>query len=263
MNHVAPSRNLLGIKTMSNNTYKPSNSATDSNRPALQSANSVSTDVINSSNKPAPTNNTYSIQGDSKNLLEQKTEDLVQQFEEIGHQAQIMQGRILIELQNIAETERLDWSDFIKSHGIENSTLCALTHQHRNRLMNLAKFFTDERPMKGISATVGYEISAPKNKDVSQQAYEQAVDKNLSVQKVQELIKSLNNKKTTTAKVSYSKTVNMTDEASKVMEFINDLKAKADFNLHDALVILKTCYAKMEEEIKKQNAIDVSASVTV
>jgi hypothetical protein len=237
-----------------NRNNQPSNSAIPSERLIFESSDSsINAANSNTSNKPAFTSNDSSVQANSTDL------DLMQQFEKIGHQAQIMQGQILIELQKRAETKRLDWDDFIKSQGIENSTLCALTHQHRNRLMNLAKFFTDERPMTGISATVGYEISAPKNKGVSRQAYEQAVNKNLSVQKVQALIKSLNNKKTTTAKVSYSKTVNMTDEASKVIEFINGLKA--DFNLHDALVILKTCYAKMEEEIKKQNAIDVSLTV--
>lgn len=234
---------------------QPSNSAISSENLILKSADSSINEAnSNASNKPAFTNNDSSVQADSTNLLEQKTEDLMQRFEAIGHQAQILQGQILMELQNRAAIERLDWDDFIESQGIQHSTLCALTHQHRNRLINLAKFF-EGKIMTGISVTVGYEISAPKNEKVAEQVYEQAVNQNLSVKKVQALIKSLTNKKTKVTNVSYSKTVTMSDDASKVIEFINSLKTKP----HDALVILKTCYAKMQENIEKQSVIDVPA----
>jgi len=213
-----------------NRNNQLSNLALASNRPvSSSSSNSATSRVLMDSSNNAP-----SVLADSGDLSKQKPEALMQQFDEIGHQAQIMQGQILIELQNRANNQRMDLNDFIKLHGIKHSTLCALTHQHRNRLMNLAKFFNNEQPMTGISATVGYEISAPKNKNVALQVYAKVVNQNCSVKEIRELIKSeqraLNNKPTDTptAKISYLKSVVMTDDASKVIAFMNNLQS--DFN---------------------------------
>lgn len=195
-------------------------------------------------------------------LKSEKVDALVERFDDIGNQSQILQGRILIELYARSSVERMTFDEFAIAEGIDGSTLCALTHQHRNRLMNLARFFTDERPMTGISMTVGYEISAPKNDKVAEQVYKLALGQNYSVEGIKKLIEQeklkvvsvgsgSETKKTrsTSVKVDYSKKVTMTSEAKQVMDFVRDLKPD-NFNLQDALVLFKTCYAKIQEDIK-------------
>ncbi len=200
-------------------------------------------------------------------LTSEKTTRLVEQFDDIGNQSQILQGRILIELYARSSVERMTFDDFAIAEGIDGSTLCALTHQHRNRLMNLARFFTDARPMTGISMTVGYEISAPKNKNVAEEVYKLAVGQNYSVKEIQQLIEEKekklkvgsgsNSKKTPSpsVKVDYSKKVTMTHESKQVMGFVKSLNPD-NFDLKKALVIFKTCYAKIQEDLKGNNVIE-------
>lgn len=202
---------------------------------------------------------------EEKDLKSQNTAALVKQFDDIGSQAQLYQGRILLELYARSYSERMSFEEFAKKEGIEGCTLCALTHQHRTRLMNLAKFFVEPLTMEGISVTVGYEISAPKNASVAEKVYNLAVGQCYSVKKIQEIIKEeergLKNNKThsSDAKVTYSKKVTMTSEAIEVMNFVRNLKPD-NFDLQNALVIFKTCYAKIKEDIEG-NVIEGTVAV--
>ncbi len=197
---------------------------------------------------------------EEKDLKIQNTAALVKQFDDIGSQAQLYQGRILLELYARSYSERISFEEFAKKEGIEGSTLCALTHQHRTRLMNLAKFFVEPRKIEGISVTVGYEISAPKNEKVAEKVYNLAVGQCYSVKEIRAIIDKeklgLNKNKTQSpdAKVEYSKKVTMTREATEVMNFVRSLKPD-NFDLKEALVIFKTCYAKIKEDIEG-NVID-------
>ncbi len=215
-------------------------------------------------------NNPSEISDSNKpnDLTSEKTTRLVEQFDDIGNQSQILQGRILIELYARSSVERMTFDDFAIAEGIDGSTLCALTHQHRNRLMNLARFFTQDRPITGISMTVGYEISAPKNDKVAQTVYELARGQNYSVKEIQKLIEEeklkvssvgsgSETKKTrsTSVKVDYSKKVTMTSEAKQVMDYVKSLNPD-NFDLKKALVLFKTCYTKIQEDLKGNNVIE-------
>jgi len=186
----------------------------------------------------------------SNDLSTQSINDLLRQFESIGQQAQVFQGRILIEFKKRADHERIDFEQYIKMHCIEHSTLCAMTHQHRNRLMHLAKFFDEQHPMDGITVTCGYEIAAPKNKTVAEAVYQKAFAQYLSVDDIRKLIKAeklaLANK-SEVPKIIYSKHVKMTEEATLLIEYLNAMKPGSTDQ--DNLIVFKTCYEKMKEQI--------------
>jgi hypothetical protein len=186
----------------------------------------------------------------SSDLSKQSVHDLVGQFESIGQQAKIFKGRILIELKKRADLERVDFEEYIKTQCSENSTLCAMSHQQRNRLMDLAKFFDEQHPMDGITVTCGYEIAAPKNKTVAEAVYQKAFAQYLSVDDIRKLIKAeklaLANK-SEVPKIIYSKHVKMTEEATLLIEYLNAMKPGSTDQ--DNLIVFKTCYEKMKEQI--------------
>lgn len=187
----------------------------------------------------------------SNDLSGQSIDDLLGQFESIGQQAQILKGRILIEFKKRADHERIDFEEYIEMHCIKHSTLCAMTHQHRNRLMHLAKFFDEQHPMDGITVTCGYEIAAPKNKEVAEAVYQKAFDQYLSVDSIRKLIKAEKlalADKSEVPKISYSKHVNMTEEATHLIEYLNAMKPGSTDQ--DNLIVFKTCYEKVKEQIK-------------
>lgn len=125
-----------------------------------------------------------------QNLKALSLEELAHQFEEIGQQAQLLQGRILLEAKSRFNTTN-DFGAWIQEQG---GTLCAITKQHRTRLMNLAEFFDgDKRKLDKISITAAYEISAPINADIAEKIYEIALGKNLSVAEVKKEITQMKN----------------------------------------------------------------------
>lgn len=196
----------------------------------------------------------------SNDLSTQSINDLLRQFESIGQQAQVFQGRILIEFNKRADHERIDFEKYIEMHCNEHSTLCAMPHQHRNRLMHLAKFFDEQHPMDGISVTCGYEIAAPKNKNVAETVYQKAFDQYLSVDSIRKLIKAEKLAlvgKSEVPKISYSKHVKMTEEATHLIEYL--IEMKPNFTDQDHLIVLKTCYAKVKEQIDAAKAKKASS----
>jgi hypothetical protein len=117
-------------------------------------------------------------------LKELSLDELAVRYEEIDRQSHILKGKILLE----AKT-RFD-SDKEFGQWVASQTLClGSTQKTRNRLMHLAKFFdSDNRDMDGISITTAYEISSPANKKIAEKIYEEAHEKNLSVEEVKTLI---------------------------------------------------------------------------
>lgn len=185
----------------------------------------------------------------SNNLKHQSLGFLVKQFDDIGNQSQILQGLILIEINARCYQERCTFDEYVEKEEITNSSLCTITHQHRTRLMNLAKFFTEDRPMEGISITAGYEISAPKNSKVAVAVYNRAVNQNYPVKTIQEMIRDemskLKNKSTNAIKISYTKRVDVPEQAQTVIQLIR----QSGISDREALVILKTCYLKIQEDM--------------
>lgn len=126
------------------------------------------------------------VAGVERNNLKSLTlDELAHQFEEIGQQAQLLQGRILLEAKSRFDTTN-EFGAWIQEQG---GTLCAVTKQHRTRLMNLAAFFDgDKRTLDKISITAAYEISAPINADIAEEIYETVRGKDMSVAEVKRQI---------------------------------------------------------------------------
>lgn len=188
------------------------------------------------------------------NLKSQNLEHLVNQFDDIGNQSQILQGLILLEISARCHQERLGFDEYMQKEQIKNSSLCEITHQHRTRLMNLAKFFTKERPMTGISITAGYEISAPKNQKVAVAVYNQVVNQNYPVAEIQKRIKyemtKLNNRSTSSGKVEYARQVVLSENANTILNTVQGF----NISQHEQLAILKSCYVKLQDDMNKQTS---------
>ena len=119
----------------------------------------------------------------SDNLSDLSLEQLADRFESIEQQAQLFQGRILLEARNRFDSD-IKFGEWIIKIG---GTLCSTTRQHRTRLMNLARFF-ENKELVGISMTAAYEISAPANEAIADKIYEYALNKNLSVAEIKKQI---------------------------------------------------------------------------
>lgn len=193
------------------------------------------------------------------NLSEINTENLIGGFDLVGEQTQLLQGKILLEIRKRCNQEGKTLRDFVSNLGITSSSLLKLSTAQRNRLMNLAEFFNDTRPMTGISVTVAYEISAPRNETIANELYDEAVGKNLTVDEIREFIRILKNKsEASTPKLDYIKTVSLSEDAKKILEHVNSM------NLGEgaAIKILKECYTKMAENAKKP-PIDSTAILSI
>ena len=117
------------------------------------------------------------------NLKALTLDQLEHRFDEIGQQAQLLQGRILLEARSRFRSD--------EQFGIwckKSPYLSSLHQSSRTRLINLAKFFKDDREIDKISITAAYEISAPVNADVAVEVYEFAKGKNLPVAEVKRQI---------------------------------------------------------------------------
>jgi hypothetical protein len=187
-------------------------------------------------------------------LSEINTENLISGFDSVGEQTQLLKGKILLEIRKRCHKEGITLKDLITSLGIKHSSLLNLSPAQRNRLMNLAEFFNDERPMSGISVTVAYEISAPRNEKIAEKLYGEAFEKNLTVDDIKVFIDIFNKKKSTT-KLDYVKTVSVSEEAKKILEHVNSMNLSGNV----AIKALKECYTKMTESIDK-SPIDSSAT---
>lgn len=158
---------------------------------------------------------------------------------------------IAIKVKEIAKQENKKIQDVIALISFDGK-LKKMSPQHINRLIRNRKFFDDNRPMNGISATVGFLISAPQNEDIAVKLYGQVMDKNLSVESVKTLIAQIRNKKIKVKpKTKTMKILEISNDALQIINFVETILP----NAHDALQALTTCCAKLEEDIKNQNAI--------
>ena len=123
-------------------------------------------------------------QADKTTLTSLSLDELASRFEDIEQQSQLFQGRILLEARG-RFTNKNDFGAWVQEQG---GALSNSGRQHRNRLMNLARFFDDKRPMDKISITSAYEISAPINAEVAVDVYKHIVHKNIPVGEVRKII---------------------------------------------------------------------------
>lgn len=120
---------------------------------------------------------------DKSSLKNLTLDELAQRFDDIEQQAQLFQGRILLEARNRFKSDTL-FGEWVAEVG---GALCSCGRQHRTKLMNLARFF-DRRELDKISVTAAYEIAAPVNADVAKDVYEYVKGKNLPVAEVKRQI---------------------------------------------------------------------------
>jgi hypothetical protein len=187
-------------------------------------------------------------------LSEINTENLISGFDSVGEQTQLLQGKILLEIRKRYNQEGKTLKDLISGLGIKHSSLLDISPAQRNRLMNLAEFFNDKRPMSGISVTVAYEISAPRNEEIADKLYKEAFEKNLTVDEIKVFI-DIFKEKNSTVKLKYDTHVKLYEDAKKILEHVNSL----NLNGNAAIKALKECYTKMMESLDK-TPIDSTAT---
>lgn len=100
-------------------------------------------------------------------------DDLAKTYVNIQKQSQLLQGMILLEARNKFAGD-LEFGKWISDNGLDTGS-----QQQRNRCMNLARFFKD-REMEGITISVAFELSAPKNADKADKLYAEIKGKNIS-----------------------------------------------------------------------------------
>jgi hypothetical protein len=179
----------------------------------------------------------------------------IKKFDFIETKSKLELGNILIILTHLAKKENITLLELIDSVPFKSS-LSNMSVQHRNRLILLARFFNDNRPMTGISWTVGYEISAPKNEQIALELYNLAFEKDLSIDEIKKLADSLLikaiGKRTKPRQV---KVIALTEDASKVIKFIQD---EITSDLEKIFIIVTNCNEKINEQLNDKNAIEGS-----
>jgi hypothetical protein len=185
---------------------------------------------------------------EQNSLITLSLDDLAMRFVDIGRQAHLLQGQILLEARNRfpSDKEFGQWCTL---------SLCEGSMQHRNRLMNLARYFKD-REILGISLTVAYEISAPANTDIADVVYEYTKGKNLKVVEVKEKIAEFKIQAgiPLIAKDEKMELLVLADELQKYKDVIlDDIKKLSN---QDAICVLKSCLKEFQQkkEIHVQDA---------
>lgn len=110
-------------------------------------------------------------------------DELINEYESIDQQSQLLKGRILLEARNRFKSDN-DFGAWIEQVG---GAICSTSRQHRTRLMNLARFF-EGRELDKISISAAYEISAPVNADIAVEVYEEVRGKNVPLAEVRRKI---------------------------------------------------------------------------
>jgi len=120
--------------------------------------------------------NNVDVDTSLNNLTELSNDQLVDQFVSISQQAALFQGRILSELRTRFGNDDRKFGEYIST-----TILSDIPSHTRTRLINLAIFFDVDHPIDGISLSVAYEISAPKNASKAIDIYNKVVGKKISV----------------------------------------------------------------------------------
>lgn len=115
-------------------------------------------------------------------LSELTLDDLASRYSDIDKQSQLMKGMILLAARERFPSDK-EFGKWVSTVGLSDSS----TYQTRSDYMNLARFFKN-RTMTGISNTSAIEISRPGNADIAEIIYAQALNANLSVKDVKQLI---------------------------------------------------------------------------
>jgi len=132
-------------------------------------------------NNIQPIQNTTFVTDIRPDLSEYSSDELVSLYVDIDQQTQLYKGTILLEAR-----KRLPSNIEFGEWCISVQTLCLDSQKSMNRYMHLAAYFQDKN-MKGISLSVGYEISSPQNAEIADAVYEMVLHQDLSVAEAKEL----------------------------------------------------------------------------
>jgi hypothetical protein len=193
--------------------------------------------------KPNNTISENSYVDNTDDLTSLTLDELADRFDSIEQQAQLFQGRILLEARNRFESD-IAFGEWVTNVG---GTLCSTTRQHRTRLMNLARFF-DSRELTGISITAAYEISAPINEDVADKIYEYALNKNLPVSEIKAQIQIAKG-------IQPESNLKAIDVKSQAKQILDDFKKYVMVGVkkvpqQDAILVLQSCIKQIRADIK-------------
>jgi hypothetical protein len=194
--------------------------------------------------KPNNTISENSYVDNTDDLTSLTLDELADRFDSIEQQAQLFQGRILLEARNRFESD-IAFGEWVTNVG---GTLCSTTRQHRTRLMNLARFF-DSRELTGISITAAYEISAPINEDVADKIYEYALNKNLPVSEIKAQIQIAKG-------IQPESNLKAIDVKSQAKQILDDFKKYVMVGVkkvpqQDAILVLQSCIKQIRADIKE------------
>lgn len=177
------------------------------------------------------------------NLQELSLDELAARFIDIDKQAQLMQGLILLEARNRFPSDR----QFGK--WVSTQAFCSGSGPHRTRLINLAKFFKD-RDLTGISISVAYLISSPKNAYIAEELYDIAKDKPMTVEMAKALIEEVDIR---TLIKKFSHQQSLTDKIIKLLE-------GCGLEHNEKIAILKNCTVQIEAKHKAKRKADLKAA---
>lgn len=206
--------------------------------------------------KPNNTISENSYVDNTDDLTSLTLDELANRYDSIEQQAQLFQGRILLEARNRFESD-IAFGEWVTNVG---GTLCSTTRQHRTRLMNLARFF-DSRELTGISITAAYEISAPTNEAVADRVYEYALNKNLPVAEIKKQIQiakglSLEENKIEPVTTEEPVLLPLEDLDTFKQVILSDIEGLSEQN---AIKVLQDCIKEVRAK-KKNNEQPIPAS---
>ena len=167
------------------------------------------------------------IEGVEKTALQDLSlDELANRLEDIGQQAQLMQGQILLEARSrfAGDREFGQW---------RASSLWSCSPSQCTRLIQLARFFSESRPLENISVTVAYEISAPANADIADEIYAYAKENKPSVAEIKKQIAIRKGEKLPlpTKQSEQNLATDVTPVMPEAATDISELKIEAETNL--------------------------------
>lgn len=172
------------------------------------------------------------------NLKTLTLEQLAHRFEQYEQQAQLLQGRILLEARERFKSDK-EFGQWC------TQSICLGSQPQRTRLMNLARFFKG-REIEKIGISVAYLISSPEvvKAGISEEVYDYARSKKLSVDEVKKHIEQRMPKaESKLVKITQEKTTVAQENLESRVIALVDTEIK---NPTEAIKLLQRCIAQLK-----------------
>ena len=177
----------------------------------------------------------------ASNLTSLSLDDLVQVCNDVDGQSKLMKGSVLLEARS-----RPECNSDIKFGKFRSENFSDLSEKMAGMLMDLARFFTDDRPLGNIPISIAYEISAPKNKEHADAMYKavngEKITRKAYVERIECEIPFFKKKKQ--ARISAENKIKADNEVKA--------KAKAERDAKSAEIMKKYKKAQEDRESEKR-----------